>query len=133
MIKGIGHVGVAVSNIDEVVQSVSKALGIPAPAVKDVPSWKIKVAVVHVGDQAFELLQDYSESGMLATFRREHGKNGIHHVCLISDDMEADIAAFKQRGVEMADEKPKLGVRGKRIAFTKPSVLGGVPIELSEP
>ena len=132
MIKGIGHVGIAVRNIEETLASISKALNTPIPAILDKPDWKIKGAVVQIGDTAMEFLEDYSEDGPFARFVRERG-NAVHHLCLLTDDIEGDIEILKQRGVEMADEKPKIGVRGKRIAFTKPSILGGIPIELSEP
>ncbi len=131
MIKGIGHVGIAVRNIEETLASISKALDVPIPAILDKREWKIKGAVVQVGETAMEFLEDYGD-GPFARFVRERG-NAIHHLCLITDDIEEDIKTLKGRGVEMADEKPKIGVRGKRIAFTKPSILGGVPIELSEP
>ncbi len=40
---------------------------------------------------------------------------------------------LKQRGVEMMDQKPRIGLRGKKIAMTMPSALNGITIELSEP
>ena len=131
MIKGIGHVGIAVKNMEETLASISKALNVPIPAVLDKPEWKIKGAVVQIGETAMEILEDYG-GGPFARFVQERG-NAIHHLCLVTDNIEEDIEVLKQRGVEMADEKPKIGVRGKRIAFTKPSILGGIPIELSEP
>ncbi len=132
MIKGIGHVGIAVRNIEETLASISKALNVPVPEILDKPEWKMKGAVVQVGETAMEFLEDYGGDGPFARFVRERG-NAIHHLCLVTDNIEGDIKILKGRGVEMADEKPKIGVRGKRIAFTKPSILGGVPIELSEP
>ena len=80
----------------------------------------------------FTHIQDYSEEGRFAKFVKERG-NAIHHFCLLTDEIEKDIEVLKGRGVEMLDQKPKLGARGKRIAFTQPSVLGGIPFELSEP
>jgi hypothetical protein len=33
----------------------------------------------------------------------------------------------------MTDEKPKIGVKDKKIAFTDKSALNGIPFELTEP
>ncbi|MHB1417929.1 MAG: VOC family protein, partial [Chloroflexota bacterium] len=79
-----------------------------------------------------EFIEDDNEDGAFAKVVKERG-NSIHHFCLLSDDMQADIDTLKGRGVEMADQQPKIGLRGKPIAFTKPSVLDGIPIELSTP
>ena len=132
MIKGVGHIGIAVKNIDESLSAVTNALNLPVPPVRDIPEMKIRVAVVNIGGTGLEFIEDYSQEGRFARFVKERG-NAIHHFCLLTDEIEKDIEVLKGRGVEMADEKPKLGARGKRIAFTQPSVLDGIPFELSEP
>jgi len=132
MIKGIGHIGIAVKNIEEAITSVSKAFDLPIPSVKDIPEKKIKVALLDIGGTGLEFIQDYSEEGALAKFIKEKG-NAIHHICFLTDQIETEIEVLNSRGIEMADQKPRMGVRGKRIAFIKPSSLNGIPFELSEP
>jgi methylmalonyl-CoA/ethylmalonyl-CoA epimerase len=132
MIKGVGHIGIAVRNIEEVLSKVSKMLNLPMPSIRDIPERKLKVSVLDIGGTGLEIIQDYSEEGEFSKFVRERG-NAIHHICLLTDEIEADIELLKAQGIEMADQKPKVGVRGKRIAFTKPSALNGIPFELSEP
>lgn len=132
MIKGVGHIGIAVKNIEETLSAVSKILNLPMPSIRDVPERKLKVSVVDIGGTGLEIIQDYSEEGEFAKFVKERG-NAIHHICLLTDQIEADIELLKAQGIEMVDPKPKIGVRGKRIAFTKPSALKGIPFELSEP
>jgi methylmalonyl-CoA/ethylmalonyl-CoA epimerase len=132
MIKGVGHIGIAVKNIEETLSAVSKILNLPMPSIRDVPERKLKVSVVDIGGTGLEIIQDYSEEGEFAKFVKERG-NAIHHICLLTDQIEADIELLKAQGIEMVDPKPKIGVRGKRIAFTKPSALNGIPFELSEP
>ena len=132
MLKGVGHIGIAVKDIEESLGAISKALDLPVPQIQDHPDKKMKVAVVDLKGIGLEFIEDYSEAGGFATFVKERG-NAIHHVCLLSDDMEVDLEILEGRGVELADRKPKMGLRGKRIAFTRPSVLDGIPLELSEP
>ncbi len=131
MIKGVGHIGIVVKDIESTVEAFSKALGIPAPPVKYVPEKQSHVALIELGAFGLEILQDDSENGMLATFHRERG-NGIHHFCVVSDDIEGDLELLKQRGAEMVHEHPVTGLRGKKIAFAQPSTLNGISMELSE-
>jgi methylmalonyl-CoA/ethylmalonyl-CoA epimerase len=132
MIKGIGHIGIAVKNIEEAITAISKAFGLSIPSIKDIPEKKIKVALLDIGGTGLEFIQDYSEEGGFAKFIKEKG-NAIHHICFLTDQIETDTEILKSRGIEMVDQKPKMGVRGKRIAFIKPSALNGIPFELSEP
>jgi methylmalonyl-CoA/ethylmalonyl-CoA epimerase len=132
MIKGVGHIGIAVRNIEEALSALSRMLNLPMPSIRDVPERKLKLSVVDIGGTGLEIIEDYSEEGAFAKFVKERG-NAIHHVCLLTDDIEADIELLKARGIRMADPKPKLGARGKKIAFTEPSALDGIPFELSEP
>jgi methylmalonyl-CoA epimerase len=132
MIQGIGHLGIVVTDIHKSVEALVKALDIAMPPIRDVPEKKMKVAVVDLKGIALEFIEDYSADGEFAMLVRKRG-DGIHHFCLLTDDIEKDIATLRARGVEMADQKPRIGLRGKRIAFTKPSALNGIPIELSEP
>ncbi len=132
MIKGIGHIGIAVRDIEKSLAAISKALDIPIPQVRDNQEEKMKFALVDLGGVALELLQDCSEDGEFARFVKERG-DAIHHFSLLTDEIEVDIERLKHRGVEMADQKPRLGLRGKKIAFAMPSALNGIPFELSEP
>lgn len=131
MIKGIGHIGIAVMDLKKTLATVSKSLAVPVPPIKDIPERNLQVALVDLGGVALEFIQDDRKEGDFSKFVNQKG-NGIHHFCLLTDDIENDVEVLKKRGVEMADQKPKLGVRGKKIAFTRESALNGVPFELSE-
>jgi methylmalonyl-CoA/ethylmalonyl-CoA epimerase len=132
MIKGVGHLGIVVNDIDVSLKALSKILNFQIPAIKEFPEKKMKCAVVELGGISLEFIQDSNEDGMLAEFIKEKG-DAIHHFCLLTDDIESDVESLKHRGVEMLDQKPRIGLRGKKIAFTQPSALNGITIELSEP
>jgi len=132
MIKSIGHLGIAVKDIDVSLQALSKIVDFQSPAIKEFPENKIKCAVVELGGISLEFIQDSSEDGMMAQFIKEKG-DAIHHFCLLTDNIEDDVEALKQRGIEMRDQTPRIGLRGKKIALTKPSALNGITVELSEP
>jgi methylmalonyl-CoA/ethylmalonyl-CoA epimerase len=132
MIKAVGHLGIVVKDIDVSLKALSKVIDIQSPAIKEFPEKKIKCAVVELGGIALEFIQDSSEDGIMAQFIKEKG-DAIHHFCLLTDNIEYDVEVLKQRGIDMLDQKPRIGLRGKKIAFTKPSALNGIAIELSEP
>jgi len=132
MIQGVGHIGIAVKDIEDSLAAISKTLDLPIPAIRDNADKKMKVAVVNLPGVKLEIIEDYSEEGEFAKFVKERG-NAIHHFCLLTNDIEGDIKTLQERGVEMADQKPRIGLRDKKIAFTKPSALNGIPFELSEP
>jgi len=132
MIKGIGHLGIVVKDMEKSLKALSQIIELESPAIKEFPEKKMKCAVVETKGVALEFLQDDSDNGFLGRFRREKG-DAIHHFCLVSDNIEEDVEALKKTGVEMMDQKPRIGLRGKKIAMTMPSALNGITIELSEP
>jgi hypothetical protein len=50
----------------------------------------------------------------------------------LTNNIEEDIAILKERGVEMQDEEPRIGLTGKKIAYTKPSAINGIAFEILE-
>jgi methylmalonyl-CoA/ethylmalonyl-CoA epimerase len=132
MITGVGHVALAVKDIENTAAALCRAFGLPPPDIRSFPDRRMKVAVVDCGPIQLELLEDLSIDGMISRFVAERG-NGIHHFCLVSDDIDADLERLKQQGVPLLDPSPRAGLRGKRIAFVSPDLLGGVHVELSEP
>ena len=132
MIKGIGHLGLFVKNIEASVAALSKIVDIEKPPIKEFPDAGLKCAVVDLNGIGLELIQDLKDDGPLAQMLDEKG-DMIHHFCLLTDNIDADVEELKIRGVEMADQEPRVGLRGKKIALTMPSALNGITIELSEP
>ena len=132
MIKGIGHLGIVVENIEKSLDALAQIIDFKRPSISEFPEKRMKCAVVEVNGIALEFLQDNSENGFLGRYAAEKG-NAIHHFCLLSDNIDADVEDLKKRGVEMRDPQPRTGLRGKKIAMTMPSALNGITIEISEP
>lgn len=132
MIQGIGHIGIAVENIEQVLDQLCRALALTRPEIKHVPEHRMKVAVLQLGPVGLELLEETVPGGILSGPVKAHG-DFIHHLCLVSDQLDEDMAALEKRGVQLAQARPAVGLRGKRIAFVKAGLLGQIPVELSEP
>jgi methylmalonyl-CoA/ethylmalonyl-CoA epimerase len=132
MIKGIGHLGIFVNDIETSLEALAKFVEFEKPLISESQEMGVIAAVINVGSVGLELIQDATGQGPLAQLIKEKG-DLIHHFCLLTDNIEADIDMLKNRGVEMMDQKPRVGMRGKKIAMTMPSALNGITIELSEP
>ena len=125
----IDHVGIAVPNLGDATKAW-EALGFTVDAVHDVPTEKVKTAFLAIGESHFELLEPTDPTSVIAKFLEKRG--GLHHVCVLVEDIDATLADMKARGVRLIDEEPRVGAGGCRVAFVHPKSAGGVLIELKE-
>lgn len=131
MIRKIAHIGIAVRSIEEA-RPLYEALGLRITTIEEVPDEGVRVALIPCGDSRIELLEPTSETSPVARFLAERGP-GMHHLCLDSDDLEADDAALRREGVRLVRDRPTTGAEGARVQFVHPKSAGGVLIELSQP
>lgn len=126
----IDHLGVAVASIDDAL-SVYRALGLVEVKREDVATQKVTAAFLPVGESRIELLEPTSEDSPVAKFLEKRGE-GLHHICVEVDDIEASLKALKAQGAPLIDETPKIGAGGAKIAFVHPKGLRGVLTELRQ-
>ena len=130
--KAVNHIGIAVRSIDAQRIFYEGALGAVFEGVEVVPDQKVRVGFFRVGDVRFELLEPTDPSSTVAAFLEKRGE-GLHHVALTVEGLEARIAELKQAGVRMIDDVPRPGAHHTRIAFVHPKSSLGVLTELCEP
>ncbi|WP_297521487.1 methylmalonyl-CoA epimerase [Thermococcus sp.] len=130
MFRKIDHVGIAVKNLDEAIK-VWEGLGLKVDEIEEVPDQKVRTAIIHVGESRIELLEPTSEDSPIAKFIAKRGE-GIHHLALGVDDIEAHLEELKEKGYRLIDEKPRIGAGGAKIAFVHPKAVTGVLLELCE-
>ena len=126
----IDHIGIAVNNLAES-SKLYELLGIKSTGTEEVAEQKVKVAFFPVGDSEVELLESTAPDGPIARYIEKNGE-GMQHIALRVDDLEAALAELKTKGVRLIDEKPRYGAGGARIAFVHPKSTGGILLELSE-
>jgi len=131
MIRGIAHIGIAVTSI-EAARPIYEALGLRIEAIEEVPQEGVRVALIPCGESRIELLEPTSEQSPVARFLAARGP-GMHHLCLESDDLETDDAALRRLGVRLLRDHPTQGASGTRVQFVHPRSAAGVLIELSQP
>jgi methylmalonyl-CoA epimerase len=131
MIRKISHIGVAVKDLDEATKFYGEILGLEIGGIEEVREQKVKVAFVPIGESRIELLQSTDPAGPVARFIEKRGE-GIHHIALEVERIEDTLQKLKERGVQLIDEKPRIGAHGMKIAFLHPRSTKGVLIELCE-
>jgi methylmalonyl-CoA/ethylmalonyl-CoA epimerase len=125
----IDHLGIAVRDLEEAVRTY-RTLGFEVESVHDVPTEKVRAAFLPVGESRLELLEPTGPGSVLARFLEK--RSGLHHVCLLVEDIEASLAALKAAGVALIDERPRPGAGGSRVAFVHPRAADGVLLELKQ-
>ena len=131
MIKKISHIGSLVHNLDESLKIYKRIFNLKPAAIKEAMEGKIKLAFIPVGDDEIELIQPIDLSTPMGKILQSKGQ-GIHHLSLVTDDIESDVERLKKEGVEFDEEKPRIGAHGVKMIFTKPETTDGVTIELCE-
>jgi methylmalonyl-CoA epimerase len=126
----IDHIGIVVRDIQEALKAYETALGLPLKEVVEVTDQKVEIAFLPVGESNVELVQPLTDDTGIARFLEKRGE-GIHHICIEVEDVEATLARLREYGVPLIDEEPRPGAHG-RVAFVHPKGMHGVLIELVE-
>ncbi len=127
--KGIHHVGVAVSDLDHAIETYRQVFSAELQLRETVAEQGVEAAAVLLGDSRVELLAATAEDSPVGRFLASRGP-GMHHVAYEVDDIEAQLAALDARGVELIDHAPRRGLYGMQVAFIHPDSVEGVLAEL---
>lgn len=128
----IDHVGIAVRDLDAALARYRRLLGAKAGRRERVESQGVEVAFLELsGTTRLELVAPLAADGPVARFLERRGE-GLHHVCVRVDDIEAALVRLGHAGEPLVDRVPRDGAAGSRIAFVHPRALGGVLLELKE-
>lgn len=130
MIGRVDHIAIVVRDLKAALAVYEGALGLTCSHTEKVPEQEVTVAFLPTGDSEIELLEPTGTDSGVARFLEQRGE-GMHHICLEVDDIEATLADLAARGVPLIDKTPKQGVYG-RVAFIHPRGAHGVLIELME-
>ena len=125
----VSHIGIAVEALAGSLPFFRDVLGLREVALDDADG--AHIAGLSAGGVLVELLEPEEAKSPIARFLKKRGP-GIHHICFSVDDLDATLERCRRAGIQLIDEKPRLGAEGKRIAFLHPRSTGGVLVELSE-
>jgi methylmalonyl-CoA epimerase len=129
--KRIDHVAIIVRNLEQALAFYRDTLGIEPSEVKDVPTEQVRIAFLPLGGPGgseIELIEPTTNDSSLTRFLEKRGE-GLHHICLEVDDIDAALAEMREKGVPMLDQQPRIAAEGRAI-FLHPKGTSGVLLEL---
>jgi methylmalonyl-CoA epimerase len=127
--KGIHHLGVAVDDLDEALDTYRRIFGGELEQRETVPAQGVEAAAVRVGESRVELLRPLGEDTHVGRFLAKRGP-GMHHVAFEVSDLRGQLKRLAEQGVELVDEEPHRGLFGLEVAFVHPDAAHGVLAEL---
>jgi LAO/AO transport system kinase len=124
----LDHLGVAVKSI-AAARRFYEALGLVVSHEETVEHEKVKTAMLPLGESRIELLEATEEDSTIGRFLAKRGE-GLHHVAVHVEGIDAMFARLKAQGVRLASDAVRVGAGGHRYFFVHPTSTGGVLLEI---
>lgn len=126
----INHIAIVVADIEKALELYRDTLDLPLEYIVEEAVEQVRVAFLPTANGEIELIQPTTADSGVAKFLAKRGE-GLHHICLEVDDLEAVLLPMAARGLEVLGE-PRLNERGEKYIFIHPKSAHGVLLELYE-
>jgi methylmalonyl-CoA/ethylmalonyl-CoA epimerase len=126
----VDHVAIAVNSVAEALKNYEKILKIDKVDIEDVPTERVKVAILKLQDTRIELMEPTADDSPIKKFLTDRGE-GIHHIAITADDIENDVERAIANGTRMIGNI-RTGSYGRKITFIHPKSLNGVLTEFCQ-
>ena len=130
-ILAIEHVGVAVDDLNGISDVFGQLLGLELQSREMVDDQQVITDIYKAGSGKLEFLKATSKDSPIARFIDKKG-SGMHHIALVVDHLQPALDYLQEKGIQLIDEKPRIGAEGFSIAFIHPKSTGGILVELCE-
>ena len=126
----LDHVAIAVNSISEALKNYEKILKIDKIDIEEVPTERVKVAILKLEDTRIELMEPTADDSPIKKFLTDRGE-GIHHVAITADDIDNDVERAIANGTRMIGNI-RTGSYGRKITFIHPKSMHGVLTEFCQ-
>ena len=126
----VDHVAIAVNSVSEALKNYEKILKIDKIDIEEVPTERVKVAILKLEDTRIELMEPTADDSPIKKFLTERGE-GIHHIAITADDIESDVERAIASGTRMIGNI-RTGSYGRKITFIHPKSMNGVLTEFCQ-
>ena len=126
----VDHVAIAVNSVSEALKNYEKILKIDKIDIEEVPTERVKVAILKLEDTRIELMEPTADDSPIKKFLTERGE-GIHHIAITADDIESDVERAIASGTRMIGNI-RTGSYGRKITFIYPKSMNGVLTEFCQ-
>jgi len=124
----VHHIAIAVEDLDAALAFYRDALGIAVTERREVPAEGVEIAFLPAGETELELLRPLDPENSIGRFLEKRGE-GIHHICVLVEDIDAAVERLQNAGAKLATEI-RSHPDGTRYAFVHPKSSHGVLMEL---
>jgi methylmalonyl-CoA epimerase len=126
---GIHHVGLAVRDLDEAVDTYGRLFGARLEHRDVIADQGVVAASLEVGGSRVELLAPTGADTPVGRFLDRRGP-GMHHLAYEVADVAAALRQLAGSGAALIDEQPRVGLFGLQVAFVHPDAVHGVLTEV---
>lgn len=101
-VKSIKHMAFAVSDAEKALGAYAQFLHVPADTeITHFAKSGNKVALFYLGGIEYQLCQSTDPNGRFASWIKERGAEGLHHICYEVDNIDDALAHAKSQGAEL--------------------------------
>ena len=126
----VDHIAIAVNSVAEALKNYEKILKIDKVEIEDVPTERVKVAILKLQDTRIELMEPTADDSPIKKFLTDRGE-GMHHIAITADDIENDVERAIANGTRMIGNI-RTGSYGRKITFIHPKSMNGVLTEFCQ-
>ena len=126
----VDHVAIAVNNVSEAIKNYEKILKIDKIYIEEVPTERVKVAILRLEDTRIELMEPTADDSPIKKFLTDRGE-GIHHMAITADNIDNDVERAIANGTRMIGNI-RTGSYGRKITFIHPKSMNGVLTEFCQ-
>lgn len=131
----IHHVAIVVASIEASLPRYAALFGLePESEPQLFVSQRVRLCFLPTGPEPsarLELIEPTDPDSGVGRFLAVRGE-GVHHVCLATDDLPRSLESLAREEAELIDDEPRPGAHGE-VAFIHPRTLNGVLWELLSP
>lgn len=125
----IDHIGIAVENLEEAVETYRTLLGIDPVHRERVEDQGVEEVLFRTGTSFIQLLGALGPDTPVGRSLSTRGP-GLHHIAYRVTDINEALGHFRAEGAQLIDNMPRAGSRNTTIAFIHPRSMYGVLVEL---
>ncbi len=135
MFTRIDHIGIACHDLDATVGFYRATYGFEVFHTEVNEEQGVREAMLRIngtsdgGASYIQLLEPTREDSAVGKWLARNGE-GVHHIAFGTEDVDADSAAVRDKGVRVLYDEPRHGTMGSRITFLHPKDCHGVLTEL---